>query len=243
MAQTALLFLSDTFLFEADTLVTSSAGDDDGPYVVTAATIFYPGGGGQEPDKGNLITANGTVIPIVKAVLRNGKMYHYLEHHEIQTGDRVTLRIDAEHRLQNARLHTGGHLLSAVVYEKLKLPLLPLKGFHYQQGAYVEFDPLEENPPEADATELQEALAEDIAGQLPVKTANVPETDPAYLRALKPEDFTPPEDRPVRLVTIGNYLPLPCGGTHLHHTGELNFITIKSIKHKKGNIRISYKTG
>lgn len=243
MAQTTLLYLSDTFQFEVDTTVTVSGEDDDGPYVVTDATVFYPGGGGQEPDKGEIITLKNTAIPIMKAALINGEVHHYHGGEALQTGDKITIRIDSEHRLQNAKLHTGGHLLSSVVYEKLELPFRPVKGFHYQQGAYIEFDPQQEDTPEIDPEKLSQILTEDIAKELPVKVTFVTSDNTLFQQAFKPEGFIIPENKPLRLVRISPYLAYPCGGTHLHNTGELNFMSIKHVKHKKGRIRISYQTG
>lgn len=243
MAQTTLLYLADTFQFDTETTITASGEDDDGPYVVTDATVFYPGGGGQEPDKGHILRQDGSAIVVSKAILKKGTMHHYLAEHDLQTGDQVRITIDSEYRLQNAKLHTGGHLLSAVIYEQLGLPLVPVKGFHYQQGAYVEFAPQDENMPAVDPDELHRAVQKDIAGQLPVTATIVSTGDAAYAEAFKPEDFVPPEDKPLRLVRIGAYRPIPCGGTHLRHTGELKSLAVKHIKHKKGNIRISYHAG
>lgn len=238
---TQLQFLSDTFQFEIETSITGSGEDDDGPYVVTGSTIFYPGGGGQEPDKGFIITPLGEEIPILKARIKHQAVRHYLPERLTEKGP-VTIRIDPEYRVQNARLHTGGHLLSAIVFEKLHWPLKPVKGFHYQQGAYVEFEP-EEEMSEIPESVLNEALAEDITKKLPVSTCLVSADDPAFQQAFKPENFVPPAGKPLRLVQINSYLALPCGGTHLHDTGEINRLKIKYIKHKKGNIRISYEAG
>jgi alanyl-tRNA synthetase len=241
MADTALLFLSDTFQFEVDCAITATGEDDSGPYVVTSATVFYPGGGGQEPDKGHILTGDGIRHPILKAAFVDHHMRHYVSE-ALPAAGTVSIRIDREHRLQNARLHTGGHLLSAVVHEKLKWPFMPVKGFHYQQGAYVEFAPTEDMP-EVNPDELKFALAGDITKKLPVSTVLVSKQDPLFERAFKPEGFIAPAGRPLRLVSITPYLAYPCGGTHLHHTGELSWLNIKHIKHKKGNIRISYEVG
>lgn len=239
-----LLFLSDTFQWELSTYVTTSGEDEAGSYVETEATNFYPGGGGQEPDKGSITDKSGHVLPITDAALINGQVRHYYEKGEsaLNPGDEVIIYIDKSYRLQNARLHTGGHLLSSVVYEKLKLPLVPVKGFHYQQGAYIEFEPLEESPV-IDENAISEAVRSDIQEKLPVITRIVTGDSILFKQAFKPAGFVVPEDKPLRLVKIGDYQAIPCGGTHLHHTGEINFLNIKHIKHKKGKIRISYEAG
>jgi alanyl-tRNA synthetase len=220
--------------------VTSCGEDDGGPYVVTGATVFYPGGGGQEPDKG-MIIHQAADYPVLKAVLHGGQMRHYIGG-KIATGQQVTIRVDAEHRMQNARLHTAGHLLSSVVHEKLQWPLLPVKGFHYQQGAYVEFERAE--PEGAFCLErLQEALSEEISRDLAVSAAFVAADEDAFEQAVKPQGFLAPAGRPLRIVRIDPYRAYPCGGTHLVHTGQLQWIRITHLRHKKGNIRISYEAG
>lgn len=241
MADTALLFLSDTFQFEAGCTVTSGGEDDSGPYVVTNATVFYPGGGGQEPDKGVILTPEGNGYPILKAVLQGNRMRHYLAE-KLPEGEEVRIRLDTDHRLQNARLHTAGHLLSSVIHEKLQWPLTPVKGFHYQQGAYVEFEP-SAHMQEICVQALEAALREEISQQLPVSSAFVTEEDSRFQQAVKPQGFAAPAGRPLRIVQIGAYRAYPCGGTHLHHTGELNWLQIRHVRHKKGNIRICYEAG
>jgi len=239
---TALLFYSDSFLFDTDTVVIESEEDDLGPYVATQATVFYPGGGGQEPDKGVLVTPDDETHPILQAIWTGGEMRHYTDT-LLGRKDAVRIQIDAEHRHRNEKLHTGGHLLASLVFEKLQWPLRPVKGFHYQQGAYVEFEPTAQGP-EPDTILLDQALTEAIRQQLPVEsfTVTTPE-DPRYRAAFKPEGFIPPENQPLRLVKIGSYMACPCGGTHLHHTGELSWLRVRHIKHKKGRIRISYEAG
>lgn len=244
MARTELLFLSDTFQCELSTLVSAFDEDENGAYIETNETIFYPGGGGQEPDKGSVADVPGRVVPVVHVLLINHHVRLYYEKDQVpfKPGDPVTICIDKDHRLKNARLHTGGHLLSSVIYEKLKLPLIPVKGFHYQQGAYIEFEPSEDIP-EIGENNLNEVLKEDIQRQLPVTTKIVHENSLLFKQAFKPAGFVVPEDSLLRLVKIGDYLAYPCGGTHLHHTGELNYLRIKHIKHKKGRVRVSYDAG
>lgn len=242
MMNTQLQFLTDSFQFETDATVTGSGEDDDGPYVVTSQSIFYPGGGGQEPDKGLIINDSGSSFPILKAKRRHAELRHYLS--ETPAIDsRVKIIIDRAYRLQNTCLHTAGHLLASVVYEKMGLPLQPVKGFHYQKGAYIEFEP-EKEMDEFPEAEIYQAVMEDIAAGLPVSTAI---SSPAAINdpsVFVPEGFSLPEGQSsLRLVTIEGYKSVPCGGTHLHHIGEIGRFSIKQIRHKKGRIRISYRAG
>ncbi len=236
-----LQFLSDTFQFETEATVTGSGEDDDGSYVVTNQTVFYPGGGGQEPDKGLITNGAGTPFPIKKGKVKNGEPCHYIDM-LLPVNSAVKITIDRGYRLQNARLHTAGHLLSSVISEKLHWPLRPVKGFHYQKGAYMEFEPddeIDEIPEET----LHRAMEDDIKNCLPVSTAFVDVEDLNAPSVFVPEGFAPSKNRGLRLVTIKGYRSIPCGGTHLHHTGEIGSFAIKQIRHKKGRVRISYRAG
>lgn len=242
MTETELLFLSDTFQFEVATQILFTGEDSDGHYIVTSDTIFYPGGGGQEPDKGFIEKENGSDFPIIMASLKGREIRHYYEDDKcsFEEEEKVVIRIDKAHRIQNAKLHTAGHLLASVVYEGLKWPLTPLKGFHYQQGAYIEFDPAEDLA-EIDEKVLTDTIEKDIQRQLLVTAQLVSKDSDLFRAAFKSPGFIVPEDKTLRIVRIGGYLAYPCGGTHLHHTGELHFFRIKHIKHKKGKLRISYE--
>ncbi len=241
MMNMQLQFLSDTFQFETEATVTGSGEDDDGPYVVTNQTVFYPGGGGQEPDKGSIMDKSGVSFPIKKGKMKGGQARHYIDE-PIPVKSLVTIAIDPDYRLQNARLHTAGHLLSSVISEKLRWPLTPVKGFHYQKGAYMEFEPDDEIDEISEAV-LGRAMTEDIRQKLPVSAAFVAPEDLDKRSVFVPEGFHLPQDQELRLVTIKGYRAIPCGGTHLHHTGEIGSFSIKHIRHKKGRIRISYRAG
>ncbi|MEH1924322.1 MAG: condensation domain-containing protein [Nostoc sp.] len=45
----------------------------------------------------------------------------------------------------------------------------------------------------------------------------------------------------LRVVTIDNLHPTPCGGTHLKSLNELKSVIVTKVKRQKGNLKISYK--
>ncbi len=69
------------------------------------------------------------------------KIIHYIKQDPlVEMKDRhVNLKLDKERRLQHAKSHTAGHLLSAVV-ESLASELKGTKGHHFPDGPYVEFN-------------------------------------------------------------------------------------------------------
>lgn len=44
----------------------------------------------------------------------------------------------------------------------------------------------------------------------------------------------------VRMVQIGDYPAVPCGGTHVESTVDLKGLSVTTVKVKKGKLRISY---
>ncbi len=236
-----LQFLTDTYQFETEATVVDSGEDEDGSYVVTNASVFYPGGGGQEPDRGKIILASGETYPILDAFFVDGEFRQYLSQ-TLPLDTAVKVSINPEYRIHNAQLHTAGHLLSSVLYEKLSCSLRPIKGFHYQQGAYMEFEPEAEMVEEPSKEDVQNAVEEDIRQNLLIEVSHSPSvaSEEAILQI---DSFHPLQKAPERWVRIQGYQPLPCGGTHVHHTGEIENFSIRQIQYKKGRFRITYRVG
>ena len=100
-------------------------------------TLFHPQGGGQKADRG---TIGGRAVTHV-AHADGGEVNHYLDSTDgLSVGDAVEIAVDAEWRQLNARWHTAGHLIAAVV-EKLFPTLQGVAGHHWPGEGRVEFAP------------------------------------------------------------------------------------------------------
>jgi alanyl-tRNA synthetase len=184
--------------------------------IVLSQTIFHPQGGGQKADIGSI----GPVRVVHVSTREDGEVVHRVDSLDgLTPGMEVPLQVDAASRRLHARLHTAGHLLAAV--GNCLLPSLrPKAGHHWPGEARVEFEITGQEPDESFAARLQAETMRTIALGLPVK-ASSPETPP-------------------RTVRIGDYLPIPCGGTHVSDLRDLDGLTIRKIKCSKGVLRISY---
>jgi Ser-tRNA(Ala) deacylase AlaX len=49
------------------------------------------------------------------------------------------MKIDAEFRRVNARIHSAGHLLDVAMNRAGRTDLKPGKGYHFEAGPYVEY--------------------------------------------------------------------------------------------------------
>ncbi|MCU5773252.1 alanine--tRNA ligase-related protein [Erwiniaceae bacterium BAC15a-03b] len=216
--------------------VINSGDDEKGHWVQVDRTVFYPQGGGQMSDRGTL-QFNQQRINCQQVLVRDGEVRHYLDSAvALQPGDALELTIDADFRLLASRAHSAGHLISHVV-ETLKPELVPTKGHHFLPGAYVAFAGELTDDPQTFLQQVQQQLDAAIAAALPVTISS---ENLATITALRPElAGAIPQTDEIRLVTIGNYRPFACGGTHTGDTGSLQKVELTKIKRKDG-VRISY---
>jgi Ser-tRNA(Ala) deacylase AlaX len=237
---TGLLYLADTYRTSAPATILATGEDERGWFVQTDQTIFYPQGGGQPADRGVFKTGT-TEIPISFTGFRDGIVYHYTPHDLSQlelNGQSVEQEIDLRHRLTNSRTHTAGHLLAHIL-ETMDESLVPAKGHHFPDGSYVELANPAEKPVSEWLDDLNTRLAASIAADLPV-TATL--TDYDTVAKVRPSlaPFTP-RDKPSRIVQIGEYLALPCGGTHVASLKELGILFVTKAKTKQGATKVSYQ--
>lgn len=240
---TRLLYLESTNAFDETASVLDVGMDARGTYIVVNQTIFYPQGGGQAADRGNIV-AGDKRIAVTHVAYENGRVKHYVSAEaieEVKLAARVILQVDPDYRIVNARLHSGGHLVSHVV-ELFYPALVPIKGFHFSEGAYVEF--VREAGVSFDGLsveQIQSGLNQVAGTSLPIVASYSTYDTIRKLRPRLAEHI--PQEKPSRLVKIGDFLPLPCGGTHLRSLTELESVSIKKIKTRGQNVRISYELG
>jgi alanyl-tRNA synthetase len=198
------------------TATVTHVGDDGRPFVRLSETLFHPQGGGQKADRG---TVAGRAVTHV-AHAEGGEVNHYLVSTAgLSVGDAVEFAVDPDWRRLNARWHTAGHLIAAVV-EKLFPTLQGVAGHHWPGEGRVEFTPGDGASAEEVAAKLPAALAEAVAADLPVRVVGDPFTS--------------------RAVVVGDSRPVGCGGTHLASVGELGAVTVTGVKTKGGKLRVSY---
>ena len=228
---TLLLYLRNTYQFESEANILDFGQNDKGSFMLLNQTIFHPQGGGQPSDVGNIeIDCKTFFINFVGSI--NGVVHHYytgndqVEVSEL-IGKTVKLKVDSEERLNHAKSHTSGHLLSCVV-EKLAPELKGLKGYHFPEGSYVEFQGKL-------STCTNEELIKNSAKLMQAAINNQAEVSVNELLNGDEEN-----SKKLRTITIDGYEAIPCGGTHLKNISELKEVTIRKIQSSKGNTKISY---
>lgn len=238
--KTERIYLTEMHLLESEARVIGTGEDDGRTYFVPDRSPLHPQGGGQPADRGSLRRASGEKITI--ETVRNGPdgaVRHYAEVGEELAGEVVTLEVDAELRSLLSRIHSAGHVIDMAVSE-LGWGWKPGKGFHFPEGAYVEYEGDLEAAGEDRVDVLVRKCEEIIARDTRVSVSHISraelEKDPRV------EIDTIPAGDEVRVVSYGEFR-IPCGGTHVASLAEVGDVTIRKIKSKKGMIRVGYDVG
>jgi misacylated tRNA(Ala) deacylase len=232
---TDLLFRDDAYLRDCAATV---VGFTDQGGIVLDRTIFYATSGGQPGDRGVLVTGDGVTIALATAVYIDAAKSE-IAHVPADgvsarpaVGEPVTARIDWDVRYARMRMHTGLHLLSAV------LPYPVTGGSVHEADSRLDFD-----IPEAglDKDAITAKLAEMIATDAEVRSRWITdqelEANPGLVRTMSVKP--PMGTGRVRLIEIVGLDLQPCGGTHVRRTGEVGAVRITQIEKKgKQNRRV-----
>jgi misacylated tRNA(Ala) deacylase len=199
--------------------------------VALEQTPFHPGGGGQLPDRGT-VRWNGGEATVVGFEAREGRLWHLLSGSVELAGD-VEVAVDPVFRTLMTELHTGTHVLNALVYQQFQGALVTGAQLNEDGTARMDFD-----LPDADNDRLralEPAINDVIRQDLPLRFAYVPLTEAAAQPGLlRSKSVTPPpdEDGTVRIVEIVGLDRQACGGTHLASTARSRPLRILKIDNK-----------
>ncbi|XP_062191896.1 uncharacterized protein LOC133895511 isoform X2 [Phragmites australis] len=245
---TRLAYFDDMWALRSPATVLAVHQEEGGRRaVVLDATVFHPQGGGQPADTG-AISAAGARFLVDDVRAKDGVVFHYGRFEgagegckdEFNEGESVSLEVDAERRTLNSRLHSAGHLLDICMRNVGLSHLEPGKGYHFPDGAFVEYkgvvppDQLQDkqNELEREANKLISEGAKVLASVFPYDEAA--QLCGGYLPSYISKDSTP------RIVKFGDYPGCPCGGTHVADISIINSLKVTNIRVKKGLTKVSY---
>ncbi|HIH19230.1 TPA: alanyl-tRNA editing protein [Candidatus Micrarchaeota archaeon] len=244
------LYLHDSYLVSCKSKVVSVKEDK---FVVLDQTVFYPRGGGQPWDTGKLVRS-GVEFPVVAVVKAEGNASHEVSKPGLQQGDEVECFIDWERRHRLMRMHTAGHILSAIMFRQAGILIT---GNQLDTGK-TRFDFSMENFDKQAFQSLVDEANSQIARNLEVSVSFLPREEAMKLEgAVKLASALPPEIKELRMVRIhgSSGSPVPSaelkigdvldfqadGGTHVKNTSEIGKIIFIGAENKgKANRRIYY---
>lgn len=205
-------------------------------------SAFYPTSGGQLHDTGTL---EGR--PVVDVVVDNGEVWHRIEdvgiegvRAELQVGTVVTGVIDWARRFTHMQRHTGQHLLSQA-FVRVGIA----RGAEYatrsvsMRGPACTLDLT--GLPDEEALAAVETEADRAArSALPVTSFEVDDGRLGGYQLRRPAKVS----GMVRLVAIGDYDLVACGGTHVRSSAEVLPLKLIDSERTKGDItRVTFMVG
>ena len=217
------LFREDSYIRECTATVVA-AGEDG---LVLDRTVFYPLGGGQPGDTGTITGDEGSVAVVDTRYGPGREILHVVAPGSPlpQPGESVRAAIDWNRRYRHMRMHTGLHLLGAVLRYGVT------GGNIAGDRSRLDFD-MEDTVDKEDVTRRLQAYV-DAAHPIGCRwiTDAELEAQPELVRTMSVQ---PPKGAGrVRLLEIEGVDLQPCGGTHLRSTAEVGRVTVAKVE-KKG---------
>lgn len=230
---TKLIYLTDSYLKQLKAKVISCVKHGANWEIILDQTIFYPRGGGQPSDQGEIIGSHGKAH-IKQIRIQNDEVTHECSlDGKINTGDSVNCLIDWAFRYQNMRLHSAGHVVHEAIMQ-LAAYLIPLKGEH-GNNAYIEY----KGSLTIDKGRQIEQLANQIVGENRKLTTEFVTLEELQKRAsYVPEHLS--KHKPLRILQIDGFAPIPDGGTQVKGTSEIGPISLGKIENEADKVRVYY---
>lgn len=210
-----------------DTEVVSELSKGMDGTIVADQTTFYATSGGQEADKGVILTGDASfeVEEVIK--LSGGKIGHvgHVVDGTFHLGEQAVFQVDEKNRRLAQKNHSATHLLQKALREVL--------GTHVEQAGslnnaqHLRFDFTHFSPmTEEEIRRVEEIVNREIAADLPVNTQvmSIEDAKKTGAMALFGEKY----GDEVRVVSMGDFSVELCGGTHVKNTGTITAFKILS---------------
>lgn len=237
---TERLYYDDAYLWSFDAAVTSVRnGKRPGEWEVTLdRSAFYPTSGGQPFDTGTL--AFGKVKAKVTDVEAgpDGEVIHTVDR-EIPAGTAVHGEIDGARRTDHMEQHGGEHMLAGAIWEKLGGTTIGLHLGQTESSIDVAMPDEKTRLTEEEILLLEETVNGRIRLDAPIRCWFPTEEELKTLPLRK----VPTVTEHVRIVAMGDFEMVACGGTHPASTGRIGLMKIISAIPAKGKIRVSFVCG
>jgi misacylated tRNA(Ala) deacylase len=199
--------------------------------VVLEQSPFHPGGGGQLADRGR-IAWHGGETRVVGSEAADGRVWHRLADAAEPSGV-VRVGVDPDFRAAQSELHTGAHVLNALVYRTFNGALITGAQLNDDLTARIDFDlpGVDSDRLRALDAELNDVIRQDLPVRYAWMALEAARAEPGLLRS---RSVAPPPtaDGSVRIVEIVGLDRQACGGTHLASTGRSRPLRILKIDNK-----------
>ncbi|MBQ9263452.1 MAG: hypothetical protein IJ189_04490 [Clostridia bacterium] len=229
------LYYEDAYLRSFDARV--AAVRQDG-WIALDRSAFYPTSGGQPYDTGTL-ACGGHVARVTDVQVENNVVWHQVDGTAWPVGALVHGEIDWERRLDHMQQHAADHMLAGAAWELYGGVTI---GLHLGKESSTIDMALPDG--RTRLTEKQMDALENLVNRRVQQDAPIRCWFPSAeeLSAL-PLRKKPTVTEHVRVVAMGDYEMVACGGTHPPTTGRIGPIKILSCTPSRGKMRLCFVAG
>lgn len=231
---TERLYYDNAYLTEFDAAVEQVEMKDGRCIVRLDRSAFYPTSGGQPYDTG---TINGLRVEDV-FVDKDGDVWHEIAGC-LQPGEKVHGEIDWQRRFDHMQQHGGEHMIAGAIYNLTGGMTIGLHLGAEVSSIDVEFKNGATHMTEAQIAEIEDYVNARIQRDMPVKCWFPDAEELAKLPLRK----APTVKEHVRIVAMGDFEMVACGGTHPSTTGQIGLVKILSVAPARGKARVSFVCG
>lgn len=238
---TERLYYDHTYIREFDATVTGVEIRADGKALVTLdRSAFYPTSGGQPFDTG-VLEKDGEVYEVtdVSVIKESGEEVYHHTSPGLKTGDRVHGTIDWKRRFDHMQQHGGEHMLAGTIWNLMKGMTIGLHMSPENSTIDVSFPDGRTRLTEEEIALLEDTVNGLIHEDLPVRCWFPDKDELAKLPLRK----APTVNEHVRIVAMGDFEMVACGGTHPSSTGQIGCIKILSVTPERGKARVAFVCG
>lgn len=231
---TERLYYDNAYLTEFDAQVEEIREENGRRLARLNRSAFYPTSGGQPYDTGTL---NGARVKDV-FVDKDGEVWHEIEG-ELQAGEQVRGAIDWVRRFDHMQQHGGEHMIAGAVYELTGGMTIGLHLGAETSSIDVEFADGATHISEEMIDKIEDLVNGRIQRDCPVRCW-FPEADELERLPLRKK---PTVKAHVRIVAMGDFEMVACGGTHPSTTGQIGLVKIVDAAPARGKLRLSFVCG
>ncbi len=194
-------------------------------------TIFYPEGGGQPGDTGYI-----GKVRIIDTRKKDGEIYHITESLPgFQPGDIVNCNLDWGRRYDYMQQHSGQHILSGVMHSLFKIATVSV----HQGEEYLTIETDREEVSDEEIVAVENETNRIVTQNIPITIFTVDEEEAGKMNLRR----VPKVSGAVRLVQVGEYDIVACGGMHVLDSSEVRLVSWIGFEKIRGHARLIWKVG
>ena len=231
---TQRLYYDDAYLTTFDAVVVAARPDG---WIALDRSAFYPTSGGQPFDTGRLIRG-GDEARVTDVQVQDGTVWHRVDA-PLNAGDAVRGEIDWERRFDHMQQHAADHMLAGAAWQLYGGVTIGLHLGREDSTIDMELPGGRTHLTEAEISELETLVNRRVQRDDPIRCWFPDENELAALPLRKRPTVT----EHVRVVAMGDYEMVACGGTHPRTTGQIGPVKIISSTPARGKMRLCFVSG